>query len=269
MLPPGILSESRQRLTPHYSMFPAIGIVPSQLPAFPNTIARIQAAPQLGANFVQMLLEIGAGASAKPLDKDLEHFFYVLEGDFKIELNGSTEALTSGSFAYAPEGSDTRVENPTDVTCKVIWIKRRYDRIDVPIPEPVIGNQADISLEPGDVTGSYSQLLLPFDDIGFDMGMSILHFEPGVYFDYVETHIMEHGLYMLAGQGIYFLGDDLMEVRATDFMYIAPYCPQFFFATGWENASYLLYKDINRDIGLPALHPTFNTVASSHSKGNT
>jgi (S)-ureidoglycine aminohydrolase len=256
MLPPGILSDSRERVTPFYTLLPAIGIVESLLPNFKNTVARIQAAPAIGANFVQMLLEMAPAAiTERPLDADLEHFFYVLEGTVALEGEGITEKLSPGGFGYLPEGAPVSVSNPTEETSKVIWIKRRFERIDLPLPEPIFGNQAEIPLEPGDVQGSYGQLLLPFDDPAFDMGMSILHFEPGVYFDYVETHIMEHGLYMLTGQGIYYLGDDLMEVRATDFMYIAPYCPQFYFATGWENSSYLLYKDINRDIQLPRISP--------------
>jgi (S)-ureidoglycine aminohydrolase len=29
---------------------------------------------------------------------------------------------------------------------------------------------------------------------------------------------------------------------------MGPYCPQFFWCTGWGDAAYLLYKDVNRDI---------------------
>jgi (S)-ureidoglycine aminohydrolase len=41
-----------------------------------------------------------------------------------------------------------------------------------------------------------------------------------------------------------------MEVQATDFIWMAPYCPQFFFCTGWEDGAYLLYKDVNREVML-------------------
>ena len=36
-------------------------------------------------------------------------------------------------------------------------------------------------------------------------------------------------------------------MRAHDFIYMAPYCPQSFVATGDEPAEYLLYKDVYRD----------------------
>jgi len=89
--------------------------------------------------------------------------------------------------------------------------------------------------------------LTPYEDPRFDMGINIQIFDPGVYFTFVESHIMEHGLYMLYGRGIYWLNQEYMEVQQDDFIYMAPFCPQFFYATGWDISAYLLYKDVNRD----------------------
>jgi (S)-ureidoglycine aminohydrolase len=83
--------------------------------------------------------------------------------------------------------------------------------------------------------------------LGFDMAVNLLLFEPGIHFGFVESHIMEHGLYMYEGRGIYWLNGDFIEVEANDYIYMAPYCPQYFAVTGWESASYLLYKEVNRD----------------------
>jgi len=82
---------------------------------------------------------------------------------------------------------------------------------------------------------------------GFDLGINLQVFDPGVYFSFVETHVIEHGLYMLYGQGLYWLNGDYMEVKEDDFIYMAPYCPQFFYPTGHGPSAYLLYKDVNRD----------------------
>jgi (S)-ureidoglycine aminohydrolase len=252
MLPPGILSNSRTRVKNYYAMLPSIGIVESILPNFKNTIARVQVSSAIGAQFAQILLELGKGAvTIDPIESDLEHFFFVLEGAISIEYQGDNEQLIDGGFAYLPPGSSTTISNQIADTSRVIWVKRRHIPINTPAPKPLFGNQKNLELVAADVKGSYSQLLLPYDDIAFDFGMSILHFEPGVYFDYVETHVMEHSIYMLAGQGLYFLGDDLIEVQATDVMYVAPYCPQFYFSTGWKNSSYLIYKNINRNIPIP------------------
>ena len=92
------------------------------------------------------------------------------------------------------------------------------------------------------------QHLIPYDiDVAYDLAFNLLNFDPGVYFGFVESHIMEHGLYMLEGSGIYWLNGDYHEVQKDDFIYMAPYCPQFFYATGWVEGRYLIYKDVNRD----------------------
>jgi (S)-ureidoglycine aminohydrolase len=36
-------------------------------------------------------------------------------------------------------------------------------------------------------------------------------------------------------------------VQQDDFIYMAAYCPQFAFATGWGQMRYMVYKDVNRD----------------------
>ena len=69
---------------------------------------------------------------------------------------------------------------------------------------------------------------------------------PGATLPMVEIHVMEHGLLMLAGGGIYRLGDHWYPVAEGDFIWMAPYCPQWFGALGKTPAKYLIYKDWNR-----------------------
>ena len=88
---------------------------------------------------------------------------------------------------------------------------------------------------------------MPIDDVSYDFTILLLSFAPGVYFDQVEIHHQEHGMYMLQGQGVYYLAGDFHEIVADDFVYMAPFCPQYFYATGWEESEYLIYKDMNRD----------------------
>ena len=108
-----------------------------------------------------------------------------------------------------------------------------------------MANEKDV---PGEPVDTYmEQHLTPYEDLGFDMGINLQVFDPGAYFSFVESHVMEHGLYMLYGQGIYWLNRDYIEVQKDDFIYMAPYCPQFFYPTGWKKSAYLLYKDVNRD----------------------
>ncbi len=136
--------------------------------------------------------------------------------------------------------------NEGQVPSRVIWIRRRYEVIaGVAIPDPIIAHESDVPACPTDTY--MEQHLTPYEQMGFDMGINLQVFDPGVYFSFVEAHVMEHGLYMLQGQGLYWLNHDLIEVQKDDFIYMAPYCPQFFYATGWEKSAYLLYKDVNRD----------------------
>jgi len=71
-------------------------------------------------------------------------------------------------------------------------------------------------------------------------------YQPGAALSMVEMHVMEHGLLMLEGGGIYRLGDSWYPVTAGDFIWMAPWCPQWFGAIGKVPAKYLIYKDWNR-----------------------
>jgi len=78
------------------------------------------------------------------------------------------------------------------------------------------------------------------------MGVNIFTYQPGATLPFVETHIMEHGLLMLGGQGVYRLDHRDYPVREGDVIWMAPWCPQRFVCMGKEPASYIYYKDINR-----------------------
>jgi (S)-ureidoglycine aminohydrolase len=58
-------------------------------------------------------------------------------------------------------------------------------------------------------------ILLDFlpKELGFDMNMHILSFEPGASHGYIETHVQEHGAYILSGQGVYNLDNNWVPVK--------------------------------------------------------
>jgi (S)-ureidoglycine aminohydrolase len=247
--PPGIFGHNRAVVTSLYAVMPAAGVMDSRFPGFRNTVVRVLTSPAIGAKFAQILLEIGEeGGMTAARHDDLEHFFYVAAGAASLRIGETAHDLAAGGYAYVPPGTAFRLQNPTDAVTKVIWIKRPYDSIDLPVPDALTGHRDDVPKVNKHTEGRYWQHLLPAGDMRFDMEVNILGFAPGTYFPCVETHVMEHGLYMLEGQGMYLLGSDWHECWATDFVYMAPFCPQFFYATGWEEAAYLLYKDVNRDV---------------------
>ena len=249
ILPPGIASRGRAIVTGQYALMPAEGILASALPGFRQTTVRILTAPPMGARFAELLLEIApGGGTTRERDDGLEHLFYVLSGALDLALDGHSHHLSTGGYGYIPVGHRYSLANPSGAECRVIWIKRPYEPIDLPAPGPLVGSRDELPRQAPHTEGRYWQYLLPTDDLAFDMQVNILGFQPGTYFPYIETHIMEHGLYMLEGQGIYLLAGDWHEVEPTDFIWMAPYCPQDFFCTGWGEAAYLLYKDVNRDV---------------------
>lgn len=249
ILPPTIFAHNRAVVTAQYAVMPPEGILPSALPGFQSTTVRIQTAPAMGARFAQMLLEMESGGGTTALrDDGLEHFFFLLEGAVRLIIGGVEHNLTRQSYAYVPAGHTYEVLAHGGTPSRLIWIKRPYEKIDLPAPDPIVNHRDNVERSAPHTEGRYWQYLLPPDDLAFDMHVNILGFQPGVYFPYVETHIMEHGLYMLEGQGLYLLGGDWHEVQPDDFIWMGPYCPQHFYCTGWGDAAYLLYKDVNRDV---------------------
>ena len=230
-----------------YTLLPAANRVFSQLPYFKGVEAQVLATPQLGARFTEHELTFHpSGGTNRPLDEDFEQFFYLLEGDLQLSLGDKNHVLKTGSFFWLPPHLPFSFNNPGDEDARGLWIRRRYVEVEgINIPDPIIAHESDVAAEPVDTY--MEQHLTPYEQLGFDMGINIQVFEPGVYFSFVESHIMEHGLYMLAGRGIYWLNQDFMEVQKDDFIYMAPFCSQFFYATGWDKSAYLLYKDVNRD----------------------
>ena len=90
------------------------------------------------------------------------------------------------------------------------------------------------------------QTLLPADDPAFDMAVNIFTYQPGATLPFVETHIMEHGLLMLKGQGVYRLDDRHYPVMAGDVIWMAPWCPQWYVSMGKTPSAYIYYKNVNR-----------------------
>ncbi len=230
-----------------YMIFPRANRVEHQLPHFQGVQAQVLATPQHGARFVEHeLLVAPGGGTLITKDEEFEQFFFVLEGSLELKVSGKPHAMTEGGFSWLPPHQPYTFKNNGDALSRVVWIRRRYVEVEgVAVPAPIVAHESDVPAYPTDTY--MEQHLTPYEELGFDMGINLQVFDPGVYFSFVEAHVMEHGLYMLYGRGIYWLNQDYIEVQKDDFIYMAPYCPQFFYATGWDKSAYLLYKDVNRD----------------------
>jgi (S)-ureidoglycine aminohydrolase len=132
-----------------------------------------------------------------------------------------------------------------------LLLRKRYQACaGIPLFKTITGNQADARGEVyyGD-PGARLQVLIP-DDLSYDLAMNIFTFDTGHSLPITETHVMEHGLYVLQGKGVYFLDDTWMEVEATDFIWMGPFCPQSYYAAGPLASKYIYYKNVNREIPL-------------------
>lgn len=246
-----ITSRSRALHKPgQYLLLPAASRVFSYLPGFPGVRAQVMGAPQLGARFLEYELHVDPGGkTAADTCDNLEQFFFILEGELAFDCAGITHVLEPGCFGWLPPQIPFGFVNQKDALARAIWIRRQYEPAPgIAVPQPIFKHESEVPAEPTDTY--LEQHLTPYEDLAFDMGINLQVFNPGVYFSFAETHVMEHGLYMLYGRGIYWLNEDFMEVQKGDFIYMAPFCPQFYYATGWERSAYLLYKDVNRDLKL-------------------
>ena len=244
-----ITTRSRSVTKPgSYMILTQADRVKSVLPNWRNSDAKIMTTPALGAKFVEYEMVIHPnGGTKKPVNDGLQHFLFILEGEATFEMDGTTYELTEGGTVWLPPNHPYSLVNNSEATTRMLWLRRRYTEIEgIAIPDPIITNEKDVEAVPEDTY--VEKHLIPYDDeLGYDMAFNLLIFVPGTHFGFVESHIMEHGLYMLDGRGFYYLNEDMIEVTKDDYIYMAPFCPQYFAATGWETGRYILYKDVNRD----------------------
>lgn len=239
---------SRARVRPRYALFPLEGYPVSRLPQWPGVEARVLASPALGAAFVEYLLDPkkGQGGGGKA-DGRTETFFYVVAGRVDLTAGGTKHSLAEGGYALVPPTADYAVAAAAD--SRLIALKKAYEPLAGGAPPGLfVGDAARV---PGEVylgdEGARLQTLIP-DELPYDLAMNIFTFETGHSLPYVETHVMEHGLWFLQGKGLYYLDDAWMEVEKDDFIWMGPYVPQSFYATGPVASKYLYYKNVNRDI---------------------
>lgn len=215
--------------------------VRAPLPQMQRATAIVHTAPAAGAGFTEYTAEFEDGGTLAPAA--VQRFVYLLEGE--LSLSGETSLLRDGGYAYLPAG-DSGVLTSQGTTRAVI-IEKPYEAIaGAQPPARLTGAEANAPVTPlaGDPDLEVRTLLPPGPAL--DFAVNTMTFRPGATLPMVEIHVMEHGLLMLAGGGIYRLGDHWYPVQAGDFIYMAPYCPQWFGALGKTDAKYLIYKDWNR-----------------------
>ncbi|MBT6832446.1 MAG: (S)-ureidoglycine aminohydrolase, partial [Rhodobacterales bacterium] len=235
-------------------------IVTSFLPFWDETRLWVISRPLSGFSetFSQYIMEVqpGGGSNQPETDTDAEGVLFVVDGSIAISFNGEKYDLTEGGYAYLPAGLIWKLRNETDKAAKFHWIRKSYQYVDgLDKPEPVVTNASDIEPTPmPDTDGKWTTTrFVDPADIRHDMHVTIVTLQPGAVIPFCETHVMEHGLYVLNGKAVYRLNQDWVEVEAGDYMLLRAFCPQACYAGGPDAFQYLLYKDVNRHMNLKLL----------------
>lgn len=254
--------EINARFEEAYAVIPAStmrDIVTSALPGWEATRAWILARPLTGfaETFAQYAVEIapGGGSDTPEPDPEAQAILFVADGQIRLTISGKAHELGPGGYAYIPPATDWSVLNLGGVPARFHWIRKRYvPAPELDPPEPfVTSDQETPKAEMPDCQGIWATTrFVASDDLRHDCHVNIVTIQPGGRIPFAETHIMEHGLYVLQGTGRYWLNRDWVDVGPGDFMWLRAFCPQACVATGDEPFRYLLYKDVNRH---PSLAP--------------
>ncbi|TWT47494.1 (S)-ureidoglycine aminohydrolase [Botrimarina hoheduenensis] len=245
---PGLpLGISRTRVARDHALIAPDGHVPSPIVGWSNAEGVVLISPAMrggpgGPRFVQYLVRGADGCRTGGASPGVQRVIYVLRGEAR--LNG--QRLATEGFAHLPADSAYELMVPTGT--ELLVFEKRYEPLaGVAAPALTVGELSQAPCEPflGD-DHALLATLLPISP-AYDMAVNVFTFQPGTPLPFVETHVMEHGLYMKQGQGVYRLGDAWYPVQAGDTIWMASYCPQWFVAMGRTPAAYIYYKDIHRD----------------------
>jgi (S)-ureidoglycine aminohydrolase len=232
-------------------------IVTSFLPHWEKARAWILARPLSGfaETFSQYAMEVepGGGSERPEPDDTVEAVTFVTDGAVTLTIAGKTHEMQAGGYAYLPPGARWTLRNRGSSPARFQWIRKAYEAVDgIAAPEALVTNEKDIKpIAMPDTNGAWATTRFADPtDLRHDMHVNIVTLQPGGVIPFMETHVMEHGLYVLEGKAVYRLNQDWVEVEAGDFMWLRAFCPQACYAGGPGPFRYLLYKDVNR-------HPKF------------
>ncbi len=266
-VPKGGLPPQSQLITGRAMFTEAFAIIPrgvlsdivtSAMPFWQGARFWVLARPMSGFSetFSQYIVELepGGGSDRPETDTNAQSALFVVQGQTTIHLEGVEHQLSEGGFCYIPAGAHWRIQADDSTGCVFHWIRKRYQKVaDLDAPDAFFANEQDIPPSPMPDTNAAWATTRFMDpaDMRHDMHVTIVTLQPGAVIPFDETHVMEHGLYVLQGKGVYHLNQRWVEVEAGDFMWLRAFCPQACYAGGPEPFRYLLYKDVNRHAALP------------------
>ena len=233
----------------NYAVIPSEGRVNNIIPGIEGCRVSILASPKMGAGFVEYIIEAGKnGGTVRPFGAEpgIETFLYIIEGEAELRSGGESREGKAGAYLYSPPGRGMEFSSTAEKT-RMLLYKQRYVPLEGHEPRRIYGNVNDIAFREYDnMENVFIKDLLPLD-LGFDMNMHILSFAPGGCHPFVETHVQEHGAYILEGEGCYLLENEWRMIKREDFVWFGPFVCQAAYGVGRGNFTYIYSKDCNRD----------------------
>ena len=233
-------------------------IVTSRFPHWRATRAWVLSRPVAGfaTTFSQAIVEVdrGGGSERPEPDPHVECVLFVMSGELRLTLDDAVHTLSPGGYAYVAPATHWTVANAGDAPVCFHWIRKAYHPLEgLEAPDCFVSCDQDVEpvAMPGTNGAWATTRFVDADDLRHDMHVNIVTFRPGASIPFAETHVMEHGLYVLEGKGVYRLNQDWVEVEAGDYIWLRSFCPQGCYAGGPGPFRYLLYKDVNRIAPLP------------------
>lgn len=238
------LGHTRSSRQPTHLLHTPDTFVRTPLPGLSNGVAIVHACPALGAAFVWFTVELQPHGTLAP-SHTTQRFFYILEGSGTLAGPDGSLPTAPGVVGFSAPADPLTLTAATFTRCVII--EKTYGPLPGAPAPPTFILHADAALSTplnGD-PGIQVRTLLPAD-FRFDFAVNLMTYAPSAALSQVEIHYMEHGLLMLSGSGPYVLGEHTYPVQTGDFIWMAPFCPQWFQADPSAPASYLIYKNFNR-----------------------
>ena len=232
-------------------------IVTSFLPFWTGMRMWVLARPLSGfaETFSHYMVEVmpDGGSEQPETDAAAQAVLFVVEGALNLSVQGVEHPLRPGSYAYLPAGCKWEIHGQGEGRALFHWIRKAYCAVDgIAQPTAFVAHESEqtpIAMPDTDDAWTTTRFVNP-QDLRHDMHVNIVTLQPGAVIPFAETHVMEHGLYVLQGKAVYRLNQDWVEVEAGDYLWLRAFCPQACYAGGPGPFRYLLYKDVNRHMPL-------------------
>lgn len=241
----GIAALTRSVVKRNHALIAPDGYINSHVPGWTNCTVNVIINEAMGAKFSQLITTLNRDGEIKGKTNSSQIFFYVVRGKCDATVGSKEDMLAPRHYVYVPAETAYKFNSKEEGT-QLLSFHKLYEPLAGYVKPAIVfdKSESDGDTYLGD-PALRLQILLP-DKPSFDMAVNIFTYDPGGHLPFVETHIMEHGLLYLQGQGIYRLDDQWYPVQKGDAIWMAPYCPQWFTAMGKEPAVYIYYKNVNR-----------------------